>query len=243
MNKDMMQAAIVTGASSGIGLHIAKKLVSLHYKVYGIARDFTKTDFQHPYFIPVTCDVTKTKELCDTIQKIRNQDEEIYILVNNAGVGYFGPHEQLKPDQIETMIATNLQAPLILTQQLLRDIKRSQGFIINISSITAKHSSTHGCAYGASKAGLSHFGTSLFDEIRKTGAKVVTLHPDITQTPFYDHQDFREGDLPESYITADCIANAVETLLKQRQGTVISELTIRPQRHMIVRKTNRREKQ
>jgi len=139
------------------------------------------------------------------------------------------------------MVTVNLQAPLILTGLVLRDIKKSQGYIFNISSFSARKSSTHGCAYAATKAGLSHFGASLFDEIRKTGAKVITIHPDITQTAFYDHLDFREGDLPDSYITPECVAEAVRTVLSQRSGTVITEMNIRPQRHMIMRKTKRRE--
>ncbi|GIM48108.1 3-oxoacyl-ACP reductase [Collibacillus ludicampi] len=237
-----MRAAVVTGASSGIGLQIAKKLIALHFKVYGIARDFSKTSFTHEQFVRITCDITNTKQLCKTIEEIKQNNDEIYLLINNAGVGYFGPHEQLKPSQIEAMVATNLQAPLIATQLLLRNIKQSQGYIINISSITAKKSSTHGCAYAATKAGLTHFATSLFDEIRKTGAKVITIHPDMTRTPFYDHLDFREGDLPESYITAECIAEAVETILNQREGTVITEMTIRPQKHMITRKEKKKLK-
>ncbi|TCS84513.1 SDR family NAD(P)-dependent oxidoreductase [Tepidibacillus fermentans] len=231
-----MKTAIVTGASSGIGLAIAKKLNRLGFVVYGLARDFSKTDDQHEHFQKIVCDVTDTKQLIEVTKKIKEQEKDIFILVNNAGVGYFGPHETLSPKQIETMIATNLQAPLILSNLLLRELRKSKGYIINISSITAKKSSSFGCAYSATKAGLSHFGISLFDEVRKSGVKIVTIHPDITQTPFYDHLDFQEGDVPESYITPECVANAVETILSQREGTVLTELTIQPQRHMISRK-------
>ena len=125
---------------------------------------------------------------------------------------------------------------MLFRSLLLREIKKSAGFIINISSITAKKSSTHGCAYAATKAGLSHFATSLFDEVRKSGVKVVTIHPDITKTPFYDDLDFMYGDDAQSYIMPESVAQAVENILKQPEGTVISELTIRPQKHMISRK-------
>ncbi len=233
-----MKTAIVTGASSGIGLEIVRKLTTEKgYRVYGLARDFSKTTWQHPEFIAVTCDVTDTHQLTQTIRQIKGNEKEIHILINNAGVGYFGPHETLKPGEIETMVATNLQAPLILTGLLLRELRKTKGYVINISSITAKKSSTHGCAYAATKAGLSHFGTSLFDEVRKNGVKVVTIHPDIVQTPFYDRLDFREGDVEESYITPECVASAIESVLSQREGTVMSEITLRPQRHMIRRKS------
>ena len=231
-----MRAAIVTGASSGIGLEVSKKLVEMGYKVYGIARDFSKTAFDDANFVKIQCDVRNTGELCRVVKDIKDKEDDIYILVNNAGVGFFGPHEQLKVQHIEQMVATNLQAPLILTNLLLREIKKSAGFIINISSITAKKSSTHGCAYAATKAGLSHFATSLFDEVRKSGAKVVTIYPDITKTDFYDDLDFMYGDDAQSYIMPESVAQAVENILKQPEGTVISELTIRPQKHMISRK-------
>jgi hypothetical protein len=230
-----MKTAIVTGASSGIGLEITKKLLELGYRVYGIARDFSKVQIENDNFIEVVCDVTETYKLAEKIKQIRKQ-EEIYILVNNAGVGYFGLHEELNPKKIHTMVATNLEAPLVLTQLLLRDLKKTSGYVINISSITAKKSSTYGCAYAATKAGLAHFSRSLFDETRKKGVKVVTIYPDMTKTPFYDHLDFREGDIEESYITPECVANAVETILTQRNGTVITEITLQPQRHLITRK-------
>ncbi|NMB42481.1 MAG: SDR family NAD(P)-dependent oxidoreductase, partial [Firmicutes bacterium] len=166
----------------------------------------------------------------------RKRESCIHVLVNNAGVGYFGPHEQLNAQKIRTMVAVNLQAPLILTQLLLRDIKKSRGYIINISSITGKRVCAHGCAYGATKAALTHFSNSLFEETRKAGVKVVAIHPDMTKTPFYDNLDFRQGDIPESYITAKCVAQALETVLSQREGTVVTDITLRPQRNMIIRK-------
>jgi short-subunit dehydrogenase len=230
-----MKTAIVTGASSGIGFEISKRLLRMGYKVYGIARDFSKINFEEDNFIKVSCDVTKIHDLSQKIKQIR-KEEDIYILVNNAGVGYFGPHEELNASKIHALVTTNLEVPLVLTQLLLRDLKKNQGFIINISSITAKKSSTYGCAYAATKAGLTHFAESLFDETRKTGVKVITIHPDMTKTAFYDNLNFKEGDVPESYITPQCVANSVEMILSQREGTVVTDITIRPQRHMICRK-------
>lgn len=230
-----MKTAIVTGASSGIGLEISKKLLEMGYKVYGFGRDFSRVNLEDKNFVKVICDLTKIHELVEKTREIRKK-EEVYILVNNAGVGYFGLHEELNAKKIEQMVATNFQAPLILTQLLLRDLKKRGGFIINISSITAKKSSTYGCAYAATKAGLSHFAKSLFDEARKTGLKVVTIHPDMTKTSFYDHANFKEADVEESYITPSCVAEAVQMILSQRYGTVVTEITIQPQKHMIMRK-------
>ena len=231
-----MKIAILTGASRGIGLEIVKRLIAMDYRVYGLARSFESTDFSHENFVPVQCDVQDTEKLIKAVGDIEEKEPEIHLLVNNAGLGYFGPHEQIPVKGIQAMVRTNLEAPLILCRLLLRSLKKSRGTIISISSVTAKKISTHGCAYAATKAGLSHFATSLFDEVRKSGVKVVTIHPDITKTPFYDDLDFMYGDDAQSYIMPESVAQAVENILKQPEGTVISELTIRPQKHMISRK-------
>ena len=92
---------------------------------------------------------------------------DIEVLVNEAGVGHYGLHEELTPKKIQALVRTNLEIPLLLTNRLLRVLKKNHGYIINISSVTAKQSSPHGCAYAATKAGLSSFGKSLFEEARK----------------------------------------------------------------------------
>lgn len=231
-----MKCAIVTGASSGIGLEITKVLLNNNYKVYGLARDFSKTNLEDINFIKEVCDITKTSLLEEKIKHIRSIEDDIFILVNNAGIGYYGPHEEINTKKLHTMIATNLEAPIILIHLLLRDLKKNSGYIINISSITAKKASPIGCAYSATKAGLSHFSESLFEETRKAGVKVVTIHPDMAKTNFYENANFREGNLSESYITGECVANAVEMILNQREGTILTDITIRPQKHMITKK-------
>lgn len=231
-----MKTAIVTGASKGIGLSIVKSLIDLDFIVYGLARDFTSTEYSSPSFVKMNCDLTNIQKLVQCIEKINYDAATIDLLVNNAGIGYFAPHEQLSIRQIEKMVATNLQAPLILTNLLLRKLKSSSGYIINISSITAKKSSTHGCTYAATKAGLSHFALSLFDEVRKAGVKVVTIHPDMTKTDFYDNTDFTISDDPQCHISPDSISQCVVNILNQPQGTIISEVVIRPQKHGLKKK-------
>lgn len=229
-----MKAAIVTGASSGIGLCISKLLLYKQYKVYGIGRDFSKIALEEDNFIKVTCDLTNINELTLKIKDIKQKDN-IHILVNNAGVGYFGPHEELSPKKIHEMVTVNLEAPLVLSQLLLRDLKKSQGYIFNISSVTAKKSNTHGCAYGATKAGLTSFSNSLFDEVRKYGVKVISIHPDMTKTNFYRNANFHEGDTEDTYLYPEEVAQAVDMILNQRDGIVISDITIKPQKHQIQR--------
>lgn len=237
-----MKTAIVTGASSGIGLALSKKLNQLGYKVIGLGRNFTKEPYHSELFYPMICDITNTFELTSLLHNIM-KTEDIHILINNAGVGYFGPHEELNPKKLHEIVGTNLEAPLIITNILLRTLKKNKGYIINISSITAKKSNTYGCAYGATKAALTSFSNSLFDEVRKYGVKVISIHPDMTKSNFYRNADFIEGEDPESYLCSDEVAKTLEFILNQREGMVISELTLQPQKHQIRKKTQKRNQE
>lgn len=230
-----MNTAIITGASSGIGLNISNVLLNLGYKVYGFGRDFSKCTINNENFISIECDLMNTSVLLEKIKEIKKKNS-INVLINNAGIGYFGPHEELNAKKIHELITINLEVPILLTQELLRVLKKNKGYIINISSIEAKKSSVYGCAYGATKAGLTHFSNSLFDEARKYGVKIVTIHPDMTKTNFYRNANFKEDDDDNTYITPEEVAQAVNMVLSQRDGLVLTDITLRPQLNRIKRK-------
>ena len=242
----MAHAAIVTGASSGIGREISRVLCTMGYEVFGIARQFLKENNKdseaksanewREHFHPLICDLLNTQELVRLIKKLRTE-QEISILVNNAGAAYYGLHEEISIQNLQTMLRTNLEVPIILTNLLLRELKKRQGYIINISSVTAGQSSPHGCAYAASKAGLSSFSKSLFDEARKYGIKVVNIQPDMTKTDLYRNADFCEGEEENSYLLPQEIAAMVQYVLSQREGVIVTELSVKPQLHRIRKKT------
>lgn len=254
--------AIVTGASSGIGLAISKKLCALGYEVYGIGRNFEEAEVvkdenaredqmmqqeekvipgqerdrgHYGEFHPVVCDLLDTDKLCEIIRNIA-AEQEIYILVNNAGVGYYGLHEELNPKKIRELVRTNLETPMILTQQLLRDLKKNKGYVINVASVTASQSNPHGCAYGATKAGLASFSRSLFDETRKYRVKVVTISPDMTGTNLYRNADFEADEAIEARLLPEDVAEAVNWILSQRENLVVTDITLKPQLHRIKKK-------
>jgi short-subunit dehydrogenase len=222
-----MKSAIVTGASSGIGKACCKKLLNLQYRVYGLARDFDKCEISNENFIKIEIDLTDTKEIK------RLKDHNPTILINCAGVGYFAPHEELAYQQIAHMIALNLTAPMLISKHFLRELKQNSGYIFNINSISGIQPALFGAAYGASKAGLRHFGISLFKEARKSGLKVININPDITNTPFFDDLHFKPSIDPLTYIEPDDIADIVENVLNQRSGTLMTDITVEPQKFQI----------
>jgi len=149
------------------------------------------------------------------------------MLINCAGFGRFEPHEELSTKIITDMIYLNLTAPLLLSNALLRDLKKNNGYLININSIEAIKTSKFAGVYSASKAGLKAFGDSLFEETRKSGLSVTNINPDMTQSNFYDDLRFDVSKKEDEKLLAQDIADAVEHILNMRKGAVISEYTVR----------------
>lgn len=236
------EAAIVTGASSGIGAAISARLCKMGYDAFGIGRSFSRSFAEqfpdaadNPLFHAVVCDLLDTEKMLKLVRGIV-AEATVTLLVNNAGSAYYGLHEELSPKKIQEMVRTDLEVPMILSQQLLRGFKKNKGCIVNIASVTAQQSNPHGCAYGAVKAGLVSFSRSLFDEARKYGVRVATVSPDMTKTELYRNADFTVGEETESYLLPQDVAEAVAYIVGQREGVAVSEVTLRPQYHRIRRK-------
>lgn len=225
-----MRTALITGTSSGIGLKIAQDFLNQGMAVIGLSR--TQSPIEHENFINHCInlsDYNATEQLIKNITK----EHDISILVNNAGVGYYGLCEELSPSKIHEIISTNLEAPIILSALLLRHFKKNNGIIVNISSVTATKSNPHGAAYGASKAGLSNFGSSIFDEARKHGVRVITIEPDMTDTNLYRNADFTCSMDEGCFLSPEEVSAAVNYAIN---SGCVTNITLKPQFHRIARK-------
>ena len=211
-----MKNVIITGYSSGIGKAITLKL--------------EKNDFN---IIRLNSRLNDIKSLEIEIKEIL-KEQDIDILINCAGVGIFQPHEEISLSKIKELIDVNLTAPIILTNLLLRTLKKTQGNIINITSIEATQHSKFSALYTATKSGLRDFSLSLFEEVRKSGVSVTSINPDITKTNFFDKLQFEPSDKEGRFLIAEDIANTVFDILNF--NGVITDITIRPQQFEIKRK-------
>ncbi len=230
----MKKNILLTGASSGIGRATARRLLDEGFCVYGVGRQFDEP-FPDENFHPIVMDMLKTGAFYAYIRELEKK-VAFFGLINNAGAGYYGLHETLNPAKIHEMVTVNLEVPMVLTQLLLRNLKRNNGYVIDISSVTAKQSNPHGCAYGATKAGLTSFTASLFDEARKYGVHVAAVHPDMVQTKLYRNADFCEGESPDTFLLPEQVAEAVLYILKAPEGCTVADITVKPQRHGIRRR-------
>ena len=228
-----MKTAIVTGASSGIGKEIVKSLLEKGYFVYGLARDFSKCEVESENFLKRECNLTNRKEI--TLFWEQMKKKQVDILVNCAGVGYFGNFDSMGLDEIEEMVDLNLKAPLFLSRLFYQHLKNTQGFIININSISATKPAIFGAVYGATKAGLRHFGTSLFAESRKAGVKVVNIQPDLTKTPWFDDKNFGYFDDKEFVLEPSEIAKLISYVLEM--DGVVTEVNVEPRKFRVIKRS------
>ncbi|MBL0687075.1 MAG: SDR family oxidoreductase [Sulfurospirillum sp.] len=218
-----MKIALVTGASSGIGQAICNTLRKNGYKVYGISRN--RSD--------IICDLRDTKSLNIKIKEfLKNSD--VNLLVNCAGIGIFTQHEDLKIEQIETLIDVNLKAPIILTNLCLKSLKKTKGHIINVSSIEATRHSKFSALYTATKSGLRDFSLTLFEELRKAEVKITNINPDITKTPFFDKLNFEPSKKENTHLNPEDIAKTVLHVIQS--PFAVTDITVRAKKFEIVKK-------
>ncbi|MBR8722666.1 Serine 3-dehydrogenase [Fusobacterium necrophorum subsp. funduliforme] len=225
---------LVTGATSGIGRVLVERLLQEGNEVLGIGRDFQKYPLEHPKYQTYSCDLRKMAEVEKLLRVVASKDWDAVILV--AGLGYFAPHEEIHFSKIQEMVQVNLSSAMMLVQASLRSLKKTKGHILFLSSVTAGKASPIGAAYSATKAGLSHFATSLWEEVRKYGVRVSVVEPDMTKTDFYKHNSFDVGEEEDSYLLAEEVVEAVLFLFSQRKEVNIRRIEIQPQRHRITRR-------
>ena len=228
-----MKKVLVTGASSGIGKAISEKVLEMGFELIGVSRTINENTFKEK-FTPIQTDLSderQTLELCKQLKK-----EDISVLINCAGFGVFEPHEELSPKTITSMTFLNLTAPMLLTNALLRDLKKNDGYLININSIEALRASKFAGVYSATKAGLRSFTDALFEETRKSNLSITNINPDMTESSFYDELRFDVSKKANEKLLASDIANAVEHILTMRKGAVVSEYTIRSSTFGITKK-------
>lgn len=227
-------ACIVTGASSGIGRAIADMLFARGYKVFGIGRNF---EFE-PSWEKIVLDLNDTNLMVSTIEKIFKENK-VFILVNSAGVAFYGPHETISYDDIKLMTRTNIEVPMILSSMFLKYSKKEKnGYIFNISSVTSENSNTYGAAYGATKAALSSFSRSIFDESRKQNIKIIEILPDMTATNLYRNASFNVDEDLSAHLLPEDVSSAVSQILDMRDGAVVTKIKLQPQIHKIKKREN-----
>lgn len=186
--------ALVTGASSGIGLVTAQSLVKAGYRVYGTSR---KQVASKPGITMLICDVTDKTSVEAVIAEILQQAGRIDLVVNNAGIGLLGGAEESSIDQAQRLFDVNLFGVARVVNAVLPIMrKQKSGRIVNMSSILGLIPSPYNAFYASTKHAIEGYSESLDHEVRNFGIRVVLVQPGVTKTSFEENLTRVDQPLP-----------------------------------------------
>jgi NAD(P)-dependent dehydrogenase (short-subunit alcohol dehydrogenase family) len=182
------KTALVTGASSGMGREIAKRLIKDGFQVFVAARHVDKMDDLVKLGArSLRMDISNEAEIKAAVDTIVSEVDGIDVLVNNAGFGLYGPVEDVSIAEARYQFEVNLFGAARLTQLLLPKMReRRSGTIINITSMGGKIYTLLGAWYHATKYALEGWSDCLRLELAPFGIKVVIVEPGLIETGFGD---------------------------------------------------------
>ena len=230
----MDRIAIVTGASGGIGGAIALRLAQLGYRLFLLGRNRSRLN-------DITTDCNKNSSgtqflagdfldpaYIDEVEKeLNTKFEHFDVLVNNAGSAIRGPVYKMQMGDWKDLVELNVSVALKLSNMVLPSmIKRRQGSIINISSLSGRFSTPGSTLYSASKHALNGLSGGLYEDVREFDIKVSSIMPGFVDTSLTADID-RDT---KKMITPDDIASAVEFILASSPTCCPTEIVLRPQR-------------
>jgi short-subunit dehydrogenase len=211
------RVAIVTGASSGIGLAVARAFVSRGARVALVARTEGKlaaavAELGGANAVSFPLDVTDRAGLLALPARVIEKLGRLDLVVNNAGVNHRGPVSERSPGEIVAMVETNLVAPMLLTRAAL-PLLGAGGVIVNVASLAGKVPVPDDATYSATKSGVRAFASAVDLEMTEhgTGVRVCTVCPGPVDTPFFGDDLAAVPDLvfSQPMSTAEQVAAAV----------------------------------
>jgi NADP-dependent 3-hydroxy acid dehydrogenase YdfG len=228
------QVALVTGGSRGIGRAIARRLASMGSAVAICGRDNDALQVVEAELRTLVtgvsaqaADVTSASDVEALVRSVESTLGPISILVNNAGIGVFGPaHEKSEADW-DRVMNTNLKSVFLVSKAVVPSmIQLGRGDIINISSLAGKNAFAGGGIYCASKWGVRGLTACMAEDLRGNNIRVAAIFPGSVATEF-------SGRGPKDatkVLAAEDVAHAVAMLVTQGPQSFLSEVDLRPLR-------------
>jgi short-subunit dehydrogenase len=187
--------ALITGASSGIGLHFAEALAKKGYSLVAASNQPAQLDdlrkrLEETYsvnIITINIDLAQENSAQHVFDFCNEKNLIIEVLINNAGILVFGEVAGIEYASIKSILTLHVLTPALLCRLFGEGmIRREKGFILNVSSISAVMPYPHISLYGPSKAFLRSFTRALRTEMKSKGVNVTSLIPGATETALYD---------------------------------------------------------
>ena len=233
------KVVVITGASKGIGKATAFAFAAAGAKVVIAARTRETLEqvavalkkvggVSNPdSILAVPTDVTNVDAVKQLVQQTLDVYQHVDILINNAGIGHFGPVVDFEPDDWDAVLNSNLKAVYLCAKYALPSmLEQGSGQIINVLSVAAKVTFQASSAYCAAKAGALALTKVLASEVRQQNIRVTAVLPGSVHTPFWDgvpeHPDF------EQMLTPEHVADTIVSVCQQPSGMVTEEIVVMP---------------
>ncbi len=221
--------ALITGASSGIGLVFAEQLAARGVNLVLVARSQPKLEALAAKLTQesgiatwvITQDLTAADATEAVILRLKALDLSPDILINNAGFATYGIFDTLGMQRQRDEIKINCLAPVELTHALLPAmVKRGSGVVINVASTAAMQPDPYMAIYGATKSFLLSFSNALWAENRARGVRVLALCPGATDTAFFDVVNAEEASVGKRMSASSVVSQALQAVDKNRNYVI-----------------------
>lgn len=220
------KVAIVTGVSRGIGKATVEALLEKGAKVAGWGR--SKPEYEHKNFKFYKVDVGVLTQVQKVYQETcKDFGENISVLINNAGVGYFKFLENLSEEEWKKMFDVNVHGIFNTCKTILPQMRAKKfGHIINISSIAGLIGIPEGTGYCATKFAVKAISEALFKEVRKYNIKVSCIYPGSVNTDFFEN--YPSIDANETMLHPKEVGDTLIQILETSDNFFTANVEIRP---------------
>jgi NAD(P)-dependent dehydrogenase (short-subunit alcohol dehydrogenase family) len=209
----MDRAALVTGASSGIGKAVARRLTEDGYGVVLAARRekelrMLADEIGEEQALPVRTDVTDSSAVANLVESAADRFGRLDVVVTAAGIGSWERLEDMDEETWQHVLDVNLKGTYLVARAALPHLRAARGYLITIASVSGTIGQAGGTAYNTSKWAVRGFTQSFLAENRGEGVRATAINPGLVATPMVG----REEDHPEMISVRD-VAETVRWLL------------------------------
>lgn len=220
---------VITGASTGIGEACALLLDKLGFCVFaGVRKDIDAQKLQEKAsqrLIPIFLDVTDADSIALAVETVKNTvGDEIFGLVNNAGIAVPGPLELLPIAEFQQQLQVNVVGQLAVTQAFLGLLRQGRGRIVNMGSVSGRSAAPFLGAYNASKFAIEALTDVMRMELRPWGISVSIIEPGAISTPIWE-KSFTQADIAKQNLSpsAEKLYGSAMTAVRKQVGIIASK--------------------
>jgi len=220
---------LVTGGGSGLGYETAKLLISKGAKVVicGRKKEVLDKAAKELGATAIVADVSKEADVIKLVAEAQKALGGLNVLINNAGFGTFAPLLEIKVEDFEKVLDTNVIGAMLCARESAKIfVAQSSGNIINISSTAGRSGFAGGSVYTASKFALSALTECWRAELRKHNIRVMQVNPSEVQTDFFIAAGGAPRPFNESKLQATEIAHTILSMLEMNDRGFITEATV-----------------